>query len=263
MPARARKIGNLEKKLKKLAPPQNRFDLDAPPAGRTGATLTEEHLQELLLEGSEQHEDMIQKKIPRNLRATMSSRDILQEVWIAAFRGVSAFRPDGPDGFERWLSTITRRKVVDAIKAAKRARRVGEGERVVRNRERLSRLEFIGSLTSSIRTPSRVMAAKESVEAVQIAICSLPDDYREIVTLYYLEGMTSPQIAEKTNRSRGAVTGIISRALRLLRQRLGPKGRYFSDVDDEAITPLRRSVPCDQREPSSEQGRRIVREEPE
>lgn len=262
MPARARKIEILEKRLRNLHSGHDRSDPDAPPDRRTGATLTEQHLQELLLDGSAQHEAMIQKKIPGHLRASMSSRDILQEVWIAAFRGVSTFRADVPDGFERWLSTITRRKVVDAIKAAKRARRVGEGERDLHKEERLSDLEIFGRLTSSSRTPSKEMAAKESVQAVHIAICGLPDDYREIVKLYYLEGMTVPQIAEKTARSRGAVTGIVSRARKLLRQRLGPKGRYFSDVDD-AINPHRGAIPCDRREPSSEQGRRIVRKEPE
>ena len=52
--------------------------------------------------------------------------DILQEVWIAAYRTITGFQPAGPGAVDRWLITITHSKLVDAVRYARRAKRGGD-----------------------------------------------------------------------------------------------------------------------------------------
>ena len=60
--------------------------------------------------------------------------------------------------------------------------------------------------------------------AVLAAIRALPEAYRETLVLRLVEGMTGPEIAERTGLSHGSVRVNLHRGMGLLRERLG-KGR--------------------------------------
>ena len=49
----------------------------------------------------------------------------------------------------------------------------------------------------------------------------MPDAYRETLVLRLVEGMTGPEIAERTGLTAGSVRVHLHRGLKLLRERLG------------------------------------------
>src|SRR5262245_47163196 len=65
----------------------------------------------------------IQERIPEKLRAVVAVEDVLQDIWIAAFRRFKDFDDEREFALDRWLRTIANRKLLDALKSARRARR--------------------------------------------------------------------------------------------------------------------------------------------
>ena len=68
----------------------------------------------------------------------------------------------------------------------------------------------------------------EAIQAIQVAIASLPDDYREAIHLKYMEGRSLEEVATQMNRSPGAVRGLIDRAKQKMRAAMGRSSRWFS-----------------------------------
>ena len=65
---------------------------------------------------------------------------------------------------------------------------------------------------ATLCTPSRALMDREAIERIERAIDELPEDYREVLTLARMVGLSRAEIAEVTGRSEGAVRTMLSRA---------------------------------------------------
>jgi RNA polymerase sigma-70 factor (ECF subfamily) len=63
-------------------------------------------------------------------------------------------------------------------------------------------------------------ADAEAAEALQL-IRSLPEAYRETLMLRFVEGMTGPEIAERTGLTPASVRVNLHRGMKLLREKMG------------------------------------------
>ena len=157
--------------------------------------------------------------------------DILQEVSIAAFRNVSSFRRDTQSSFDRWLTTITKNKLADALQAARSRHRLGQQADVRAFKKRsASFLNLLDHAAAPQLTPSKENAIKEAVGAVRIVLSSLPDDRRRAITMHYIDGKPIAEIANAMQKTVKAAEGLLYRGLRQMRKRLGHEGKYFSDA---------------------------------
>jgi RNA polymerase sigma factor (sigma-70 family) len=173
----------------------------------------------------------IKAKIPRELEALITVDDVLQEIWIAAFRGIATFRASGPDAIDRWLITIANRKLIDQLKSAKRLKR-GGAVHILQGLQR-PRSSFLGLLervSAAGRTPSNDASAREASGFLESALRELPDNRRQALTMRYIEGRPPQEIAALMNKSESAVNSLLYHGLRDLRHRLGAAGRFFSDA---------------------------------
>lgn len=120
--------------------------------------------------------------------------DVVQEVFLAAMERIGTLR-DGA-AFGAWLCTIARTRAVDLQRGA--ARHVSE-------------------------IPERGEADPDRAEAERAlaAIRSLPESYRETLVLRLVEGMTGPEIAERTGLTPESVRVNLHRGMKLLREALG------------------------------------------
>ncbi|MBU0718204.1 MAG: sigma-70 family RNA polymerase sigma factor [Planctomycetes bacterium] len=194
------------------------------------SAIDEVELKPLLMERAEQLHQRVRRRIPVRLQSTISPDDILQEVWIAAFRGVGSLRNTGPDSVDRWLSKIVQRRLLDAIRDARRIKRGGQDRfEQAGPRQTTSYVDLFTRVAGNQRTPSSEVATREAVHAVQIALGTLPPDYREAITLHHLDGCSCQELAEVMQKSHPAVHSLLYRGLRMLRQHLGTAGRFFSD----------------------------------
>jgi RNA polymerase sigma factor (sigma-70 family) len=171
------------------------------------------------------------EKIPAHLQGAISVDDLLQEIWIAAFRGLPTFRPDASDSLDRWLTCIAQRIVINAIKSAGRLKRGGAKGAAFQPPDRASSLaDLFANVASPTRSPSREAAAGEAVDAVQIALARLPSARRQAIWMRYIEGRSCLAISRAMNRTPGAVNGLLFHGLRQMQSYLGDAEKFFSDV---------------------------------
>lgn len=145
----------------------------------------------------------VSRKIPHRFRSTISADDLLQEVWVAAYRTVSSFTPDGPNALDRWLTAIASSKLIDAMRAARAIKRGGDRDTLRNRRDRLTSLgELFARLQSPLKTPSSEFRAAEAAHAVSLSLNCLSDDRRRAVELQYVEGLPRKEIAARMHKPR-------------------------------------------------------------
>jgi len=127
--------------------------------------------------------------------------DLVQEVFLLALRQLHALRD--VSRFGPWLGTITRNRANDYFRKAIPVEKVTEP--VSENQA--------GSRTSH-------HAAEQEADVILAAVRDLPEPYREPLILRLVEGMTGPEIAERTGLTHGSVRVNLFRGMRLLREKL-------------------------------------------
>ncbi|HJU54244.1 MAG TPA: sigma-70 family RNA polymerase sigma factor [Pyrinomonadaceae bacterium] len=120
--------------------------------------------------------------------------DLVQDVFLVAFKRIHTLREAG--AFGGWLAMIARNRAVDFH------RRKRETE------------ELPDDLAQ------RSSADPEAAEALAL-IRALPEAYRETLVLRLVEGMTGPEIAERTGLTPASVRVNLHRGMKLLREKLG------------------------------------------
>jgi RNA polymerase sigma-70 factor (ECF subfamily) len=121
--------------------------------------------------------------------------DLVQDVFLAAWNRLDALRD--PAAFGGWLSMIARNRATDFHRRAVEA------------------VELPAELAGTDRTAART----EALAVLQI-IRTLPEAYRETLVLRLVEGLTGPEIAERTGLTPASVRVNLHRGMRLLRERL-------------------------------------------
>lgn len=126
------------------------------------------------------------------------ARDLLQDVFLVAYGKIGSLRDCAR--FGPWVAMIARNRAMDFHRRA-------------RETEELQETMACGA--------GGVEA--EAAEALKI-IRALPEAYRETLVLRLVEGMTGPEIAERTGLQPASVRVNIHRGMKMLRERLTAKG---------------------------------------
>lgn len=125
--------------------------------------------------------------------------DLVQEVFLLALRSIA--RLEDPACIGAWLFTIARNRAKDAHRSR---------PRVVELRE-------------EVEPAVEMKAASEDEDEARTVlrtIRSLPESYRETLVLRLVEGLTGPQIAQRTGLTHGSVRINLHRGMKLLRETL-------------------------------------------
>jgi RNA polymerase sigma-70 factor (ECF subfamily) len=124
--------------------------------------------------------------------------DLVQDVFLVAFRKLSTLRD--ASRFGPWVAMIARNRATDFHRRKRETEELQE---------------------EAARGAGAVVEAREALEIIR----SLPEAYRETLVLRLVEGMTGPEIAERTGLQPASVRVNLHRGMKLLRERLGAKGR--------------------------------------
>ena len=199
----------------------------APPA----PSINSATLHAVLLPRIEGLRHFVERKIPRRFRPTICADDVLQDVWVAAYRTFPDFRPEGSNAVERWLTTIAARKLIDAFRAARCLKRAGS-DRLQRDGDaRLTSCSHLfANLRSPQRTPSREVHAAEAGHVILILLNVLNEPRRQAIKLHYIDGRSRAEIAREMGKTEAAVNSLLFHGLRQLRDLLGDAAKYFTDA---------------------------------
>lgn len=171
----------------------------------------------------------IEQKLPADLRRVLSAEDVCQDTFAAAVRQLSGFQPGGKESFRNWLLTIAERKLIDAVRALRAAKR-GGGRRALPEgspHDTSTAIVLLERIARYERTPSRSAVDHELVAAVQAALTRLKDEYQQVIRTRYIEGLSVAETAERMGRTEGAVRMLCQRGLRLLTTALGDVSRLL------------------------------------
>ena len=154
---------------------------------------------------------LIHYKLSHEMRRLADVEDVLQETFLEAFRDLERFRYEKPGAFLSWLSRIADHVIADAARFHGRRKRRAD---LVRFR---SEGNPDGPEPVDSATPSRLMAEKESLQALIQKLDSLPEDYRRAILLAKVEGLSNAEMAEQLGRSREAAALLLHRAIKRFR----------------------------------------------
>jgi len=137
------------------------------------------------------------------------SRDVAQDVFLAAWRDLGQLRE--PSSFLPWLRQMTRHRAYHVLRTdRRRARRIATARAG----------ELLESAVDRQPGADARLVAEEERAALATVLDELPDDTREVVTLYYREGRSTAQVAALLGLSEPVVRKRLSRARERLRSGL-------------------------------------------
>lgn len=174
--------------------------------------------------------DYISGRIPPNLRGGLDAEDVVQNAYAEVFRHISGFELRGPDSFGRWVRTIALRKLRDAVKMRRAEKHGGDKAQlnVLPAGVGESAVMLLDLMAGNEKSPSRCAAGNEAVVAVRAALDVLPEDYRQAVSLVYLQGLPVKDAAAMMNRTERAIHNLCLKAKSHLRELLGTQSRFLS-----------------------------------
>lgn len=144
-----------------------------------------------------------------------TAEDIVQETFLRAFRKRKEYRAIA--NFSTWLFTIAGNLAKSELRRRKRWRMF--------SLERDEETDTGMDLPDESARPDKV--AESSIADVQIqqAIASLPDNYRQVILLRDVQGMSYQEISEIVDCPVGTVKSRVNRARLKLQQKLKSEGR--------------------------------------
>jgi RNA polymerase sigma-70 factor (subfamily 1) len=150
-------------------------------------------------------------KLGSEARAFSEVEDVVQDVFLRAFRDLERFQYQSPGSFLRWLSSIVDHVIIDRLRYQNRERRAGE------NVAFRSPSNPGGPEPRDTQTPSRLFAQQEAVERLLDRLRALPEDYRQAILMARVEGLSTAEMAERLGKSREAVALLVYRAVKRFR----------------------------------------------
>lgn len=150
----------------------------------------------------EQYKTPLYRVCLRYAQDTNQAEDWLHEAFLVIFRDIGQFRGEGPLG--GWLRRVTVNVALQQLRKQKRG---------VYPTVDLSQLEVASTahVEAVPPVPMQVLVA---------AIQSLPPGYRSVFNLFVIEQYSHQRIAEELGISVGASKSQLSKAKRMLRQKL-------------------------------------------
>lgn len=158
--------------------------------------------------------DRYEKKLSRYVRRltgldTESIEDILQEAFIKIYINLNDY--DEKYSFSSWAYRITHNEAINYLRKNKKV------ITVPLETEDEENANLIEVLKSEIDVAEEI-AQKDIIERIRKAISLLPDKYREVLILRYMEDMNYEEISDVLRMPMGTVATTINRAKEKFKQ---------------------------------------------
>ena len=177
------------------------------------------------------HVDLIYRFAHRLCGEVEAAKDLVQETFLNAYRGLSQFRGDAQ--ISTWLYTIASRACLRM-----RRRRKGAPDR------ELSLEEFIPTTEGEFRlqipvdglNPEDALQNKQLRAALDAAIAQLPKQYKMVLVLRDMEGLSAKEVGTIMGLNERAVKSRLHRARLFVRRELSARG--IGDGPSKRRSPL-------------------------
>src|SRR5438132_7238177 len=155
------------------------------------------------------------------LQARLDASDLVQETFLKAHRHFGQFCGTTEEELLSWLRQILATTLANSVR-----RHYGTQRRDLRlERELAAELDQSSQvldqrLMAPGSSPSQRASRREQAVVLAEMLGRLPEDYREVVILRHLEGLTFPEVAQRMGRTVDSVKKLWARGLAQLRDSL-------------------------------------------
>jgi RNA polymerase sigma-70 factor, ECF subfamily len=155
----------------------------------------------------------------RMLGTASLASDATQAVFVRVWEALSSFRGDAT--FRTWLYRITMNVCLDELRRRKKEplSLIEEGDEGEPASER--------EMPDVSDEPARTAEQRELQRLVQTAIARLPEDFRTVIVLYDLRGLSYQEISTVLDIPLGTVKSRLNRARLALRDEIAPHTELF------------------------------------
>lgn len=143
------------------------------------------------------------------------AQEAAQDAFLSAWSGLPSFREDA--AFSTWLYRLAINASTDILR---RQKRTGAGVS-------LDDEEVFLEIEDTSPTPEQALEQKEAAKLVSEALEALPPEYRQVLILREVQGMSYQEISDITLLELGTVKSRISRGRTLMRNYLSACGNFF------------------------------------
>lgn len=161
----------------------------------------------------------------RTLGREEEARDVVQDAFLRAYRGLKGFK--GEAKFSSWLYRITLNLCRDWVRKERRAP-------VSQPPEGVDAVDLADEQAAPTESVEDLVARREMSAAVQLAMAELPEEQRTAIMLKEYHGLTFQEIAEMLDCPLSTVKTRLYQGLSVLRRRL--------ERQQAEVTSLRRAT---------------------
>ena len=185
-----------------------------------------EHLVQLAKQGNESALDqlcraygervrrIIRLHIGKELRSKLESMDLVQDAFISALRSLESFAYKNEGDFLRWISKIAENRIRDNIDKLHADKRDIRKEIPLKDNERPSQDSFIRDFApADSTTPSMIISKREELDKLEKAMDELKPEYKEVISLTKIEGLSYEEVGKRLSKSSDAVRMLLARAM--------------------------------------------------
>jgi RNA polymerase sigma-70 factor, ECF subfamily len=162
-------------------------------------------------------------KLDRKLRGKLDASDVVQQTLLEAHQTLESFRGDDLAAQTAWLRQILARNLANAVRDLTRAKRDVHKERSLQADLDNSASQLEGWLAAEQSSPSQKLERQERILQLAEALAQLPELQRDAVVLRHFQGLPLAEIAEQLDCTTAAVTGLLHRGLKNLRNSLAER----------------------------------------
>jgi RNA polymerase sigma-70 factor, ECF subfamily len=160
--------------------------------------------------------------IDRRLQGKVDPSDVVQETFLEAHRDFGRFRGGSEPELAAWLRQVLAHNLANVVRHYRGAqRRDVRLERELQDELDRSSQAWDPGLVARHSSPSDGAGRREQMVLIADALARLPADYRDVLILRHLEGLSFPEVARRMDRTLTAVNKLWVRALGRLRHVLG------------------------------------------
>ena len=159
------------------------------------------------------------------------AEDAAQEAFVKAWNSLKDFR--GDSRFSVWLYRLTNNVCIDLLRKQKRQTAISLSQENDDGEE----MELM--IPDGRLSPEEEAERKELQEQIRAALANLPDEWRSILVLRELNGLSYEELAETLNLEVGTVKSRLNRARKKLCAELIQSGNFSS------LTPSNKGKGCE------------------
>lgn len=133
--------------------------------------------------------------------------DILQDIFLKVYKNLNSF--DSSLKFSSWIYRIAHNETVDKIRKNKN-----------RTRDVSIDNEDIKIILKSNENIEDNLVNKENVEKIKKIIMELPESYREVLILRYMEERSYEEIMDILKKPKGTIAALLNKGRKIIQEKL-------------------------------------------